>query len=71
MKNLQRFTRLPMWLSALLMVVFVTGCGGGGSGEAGVHCRRNGRGLTGRGGSRPFSGADWFFDILRRLMQMS
>lgn len=30
MKNLQRFTRPPMWLSALLMVVFVTGCGGGG-----------------------------------------
>ena len=30
MKNLQRMTRLPMWLSALLMVLFVTGCGGGG-----------------------------------------
>ena len=34
MKNLQRFTRPPMWLSALLMVVFVTGCGGGGGGRS-------------------------------------
>lgn len=33
MKNLQRFMRPPMWLSALLMVVFVTGCGGGGGGR--------------------------------------